>query len=163
MKLHIGCGSNYKKGYVNIDKYTPSHGVVDLSHDLNNPLPYDTNQIEEILGYHIFEHLDPKKVQTILLDWFRLLMPGGRLILELPEFDKVCAWYLLEGGQLQKEWIFGNQEQPGQIHYWGYTRRDMIDLLQGAGFQTIEFTDPQDYHAKEGPTMRIEAQKGTGI
>jgi len=32
-------------------------------------------------------------------------------------------------------------------------------MLEKAGFRDIKFTEPQDYHAKDTPCLRVEAVK----
>lgn len=56
MKLHLGCGNDYKEGYINIDasKEVNPDVVWDLE---NTPLPFRDNSMDEILANHVLEHL----------------------------------------------------------------------------------------------------------
>ena len=62
MKLHLGCGEEYKNGWVNLDM----RGNVksDINHDLEVfPYPFKDNTFNIIYGKHIIEHLaDPVRV-----------------------------------------------------------------------------------------------------
>jgi len=54
-KLNLGCGKKYLEGYFNCDKsfeVTP-----DIVLNLENPLPFQSNTIKEVVGDHILEHI----------------------------------------------------------------------------------------------------------
>jgi len=55
MKLHLGCGNDYKKGYINCDisKEVNPDKIVDLE----KKLPFEDNSVDEIIAYHVFEHV----------------------------------------------------------------------------------------------------------
>lgn len=56
LKLHLGCGNDYKKGYVNIDssKEVNPDKVWNLE---KTPLPFKDNSVDEVLANHVFEHI----------------------------------------------------------------------------------------------------------
>jgi len=55
MKLHLGCGNEYKKGYVNCDlsKEVNPDKVVNLE----KKLPFKDNSVSEIIANHVLEHI----------------------------------------------------------------------------------------------------------
>lgn len=56
-KLNLGCGSDIKNGYINLDK--SKHKGVDFVHDLDKyPWPFPSNYIDEIYGQDVIEHLN---------------------------------------------------------------------------------------------------------
>ena len=55
MKLNLGCGYDYREGYVNVDKYSEK---ADQRIDLESlPWPWEDNSVEEVLLIHTLEHL----------------------------------------------------------------------------------------------------------
>ena len=54
MKLHLGCGTNYIQGWVNVDLDSP---VADRQLDLRNPLPYSNGSTAFIFNEHFIEHI----------------------------------------------------------------------------------------------------------
>ncbi len=57
MKLNLGCGNDKKQGYINIDvsKEVKPNKIWDLE---KTPLPFKENSIDEILAFHILEHIN---------------------------------------------------------------------------------------------------------
>lgn len=82
MKLNLGCGSDIRQGYVNVDR--AALPGVDVVHDLTVlPLPFDDGVADEALCLSILEHLD---CAPFLRDVHRILKPGGRAVIEVPHF-----------------------------------------------------------------------------
>lgn len=82
-KLNLGCGTDIKKGWVNLD----SSGLpgVDVVHDLTKlPLPFADNTFDEILCQDILEHIP--EYEEVLKDLHRILAPGGAVHIRVPHF-----------------------------------------------------------------------------
>ena len=57
VKLHLGCGGTYLRGWINIDTTLP-RGRRDLRWDLRRGLPLPDGVVESIFTEHLLEHLD---------------------------------------------------------------------------------------------------------
>lgn len=80
MKLNLGCGTNKKDGYVNVDAY----GDPDFKHDLNIfPYPWKDNSVDRIEMLHVLEHI-PNWWQAFL-ECARILKPDGTLQINVPD------------------------------------------------------------------------------
>lgn len=75
MKLNLGCGSDYREGYVNVDQ--PSAVTRrDLAVDLSVlPWAFDDNSADEILMNGSLEHL--ADTHRNMMEIHRILKPGG--------------------------------------------------------------------------------------
>lgn len=84
-KLNLGCGTDIRPGWVNLDSSAEIPGV-DVVHDLARlPLPFAAETFAFILAQDVIEHLgDP--VGT-LRELHRILGPGGRLAIRVPHFS----------------------------------------------------------------------------
>ncbi len=91
-----------------------------------------------------------------LKEWYRILSPRGKLIIECP--DRAIMEYL-EGNEERLYCIYGRQRFPGDNHYWGYNAKRLKENLEKIGFMEVLETDPQDYHKDNEPCLRIEATK----
>ncbi len=155
VKLHLGCGDRYLKGYINIDhrKTTATDLVCDIK-----KLPFDDNSVSQIEIYHVIEHLPRNDVPAAFMEWYRLLGEGGRIIIEYPDFDQTVREYI-DGNEKRLDNIFGLQRFAGDAHLFGYNAERMKKLLQDCGFKEIKDCEPQDYHRQQEPCLRVEASK----
>lgn len=161
MKLHLGCGEDYRQGYTNIDLYTK--GKVDERVDIRH-LPYAAKSIDEILSLHVIEHFDFKEAQLILQDWYNLLKDGGKIILETPDLLNMCkAFYL--GNEQDRINLYGHffstPWEPGQIHKFLYTETQLAWTLEQRGFKKINRIKPLsiDRHYEDSLYLALEAWK----
>ena len=81
MKLNLGCGNDYKEGYINVDV---NHSVkCDATCDLSKPpFPWQDGSIDFIVAKHIVEHLWDK--DKFMNECWRILKSGGELYIETP-------------------------------------------------------------------------------
>lgn len=155
LKLHLGCGTIKLCGYVNIDIRRTK--ATDYVCDVIN-LPFPKNSIELIETYHMIKHLPKEVFLKALKNWYYILIPGGKLIIELPDFDKAVQEYL-EGYEERLNNIFGLHRFKGDTHHFGYNFKRVKQILIQNGFEKITNPDPTDYHKSNEPCMRIEAYK----
>jgi len=155
LRLHLGCGDRRLAGYINVDWRRTL--ATDLVCDIRK-LPYHANSTDRIELYHVIEHLPKCDLLDAFREWNRILYPGGKLIVECPDFDRSVEEYL-QGNEERLYSIYGRQRFPGDTHYWGYTVKRLKKCLQQTGFTNILEREPQDYHKDLEPCLRIEATK----
>lgn len=81
-KLNLGCGTQIKAGWVNLD--ISALPGVDVVHDIEKlPLPFADGQFDEILCQDVLEHVE---YIPILRDLHRIMKSGGRLSIRVPHF-----------------------------------------------------------------------------
>jgi len=86
LKLNLGCGSNKLPDYVNIDGEASCKP--DVLHNILEKFPYKAGAAEEIVMFHCIEHIHRSLHPKLLIEIWRLLQPGGSLIISYPEFLK---------------------------------------------------------------------------
>jgi len=147
MKLHLGCGQKYLKGYINIDypmiKHTvQSKMIADIEADILK-LKYKKSTVAEIRLHHLFEHF-PRAVACALVgSWNSWLIKEGILRIEVPDFDRSVKSYFSPFASKKKKGvvlrhIFGSQEAPWAIHFNGWTENQLKDLMGIAGYKITE-------------------------
>jgi predicted SAM-dependent methyltransferase len=93
--LNVGCGTDYKEGWINIDNNTDDNiENLDLNWDLRNPLPFDDNSVDYIFNEHFIEHLTVEEGIHVNQDFLRVLKPGGVLRMATPDLTLAVDKYL---------------------------------------------------------------------
>jgi len=107
--LDIGCGSfpyflshtSFKEKFA-IDQLPPSmEGTEILWHTLNlnsDPkLPFEPGYMDVITMLAVAEHLDPASLEQLLKETFRVLRPGGRVVITTPSSWSDGLLHLMAG------------------------------------------------------------------
>lgn len=155
LKLHLGCGWKRFDGYVNVDLWITD--ATDVICDISK-LPWPDHSAVMIESYHVIEHISHRKIDRTLADWYRVLMPGGRMIIECPDFDQAVREYL-QGNEARIINIFGRQRSTGDAHLFGYNLFRLKKILQNAGFRDLQEEEPQSSQSIKEPSLRIVCRK----
>jgi len=155
IRLNLGSGRHYWPGFVNIDGEPPCDRTMDVT-----KLDYPDNSVEMIYAIHLFEHLPRQIAEDVLLEWKRVLVPNGKLVLEMPCMNKI-AKMIVEGEtdvNLTLMGIFGDwrEASPAMLHKWCYTETEILHLFMQAGF--VSSVSEPFYH-KPKRDMRITGVK----
>ena len=71
-KLHLGCGTTYLNGYINIDYPESEHNhikpICDRYEDITK-LSFDEGSIDEIRLHHVFEYFGRVQALALLIKW----------------------------------------------------------------------------------------------
>lgn len=87
-RLNLGCGKDIKKGYVNLDLY-PLPGV-DIVADIEQKLPFDVNEFDEVFTAHVFEHMTD--LNALLSELHRITKKDGVIKIFVPHFTNFGAY-----------------------------------------------------------------------
>lgn len=164
LKLNLGSGKKRIDGYTNIDINPDTNP--DIVADICQ-LPLDSGVCDEVMAIHTLEHLWLQDVLPALKEWFRVLRPGGRLVLELPCLEKILKNFMRTPPMAQLT-LWGVHGDPGthlkrevwQLHKWTWSLGDLAMALDKAGFDDIK-EEQCRYHMPQRD-MRLEAVKPDG-
>ena len=147
MKLHLGCGEIYLKGYINVDFPSTKHSVqqkrvADVCKDILS-LHYPPGSIEEIRLHHVFEHFSRPVACALVSVWYLWLKPGGILHIEVPDFFRTAIVILNPFSSdrmkdVAMRHLYGSHEANWAIHCAGYTMKSLSDFLKHYGLQIIK-------------------------
>lgn len=155
VKLNIGCGDDYREGYVNIDgnEALPRvDKIIDLSKE--SLLSYfSPGSVDCILANDVLEHVHHWEAVRWLREFQRLLKPTGVVEIRVPDTE-----YILCSSEypLEKKitMLYGGQDVPqgtSQImdsarlkhpeyycHRYGWTQSSITKELHRLGFDHVE-------------------------
>lgn len=174
VKINLGCGDKILDGYINVDIVTERAGKQpDVNCDIKDLHVFSDEYADEVLAVHVIEHFWRWEVKNVLKEWFRVLKPGGKIILECPNLISACEEFLKNpdlnsgpGKEGQRSmWVFYGDPQwkdPLMVHRWGYTPLSLAKLLHEAGFIDMK-QEAAQFKLKEPRDMRITAIKPMNV
>ena len=143
LKLNLGCGLDKRPGYINID--VREEVKPDLVWDLHYvPLPFPDNSVEEVIAKDVIEHVSWRRVEALLKDIYRILKPGGRLYVQVPDLEAIAKKVILnpdfkygdlDGFKAISYWVYGAQDYRDNYHKAGFTIPTLKRLLESIGFR----------------------------
>lgn len=89
--LQLGCGGNRFDGYLNTDCFL--NREADLNIDARFPLPLESGVWKGIYTHHFVEHLAHDSACAFFCEAVRILEPGGRLRVVVPDGGKLLDLY----------------------------------------------------------------------
>ncbi len=122
---------------------------------------FDPETFDTILCYHVIEHFLPQDSQKMLRDCFSLLSPGGALVVEGPDIEKILNNWRLEKVTTRDaiQEIYGDPKYTeAWMHKWGWTGKTTADEMRRCGFQ-IRFVGDGISHNKTDRDFRVEGVK----
>jgi predicted SAM-dependent methyltransferase len=110
-------------------------------------LPLGDETVDEIAAIHVVEHFFITEIKSVLIEWQRVLKSGGKLIIELPCWDKVQTHIKAESPENFTRWaLYGeprtHKDGVPALHKWCWSMREMHGLLDHLGFTDIKSETP---------------------
>ncbi|WP_051434564.1 FkbM family methyltransferase [Desulfonatronum lacustre] len=140
IKLHIG-GKEPKNGW-KILNILPGENV-DFVGDVKDLSLFSDESCSEIYASHVLEHVSQRDMVKTLQGIHRILQPGGKLMISVPDLDVLCRHFV--DPKLNREqrfhimrMMFGGQVDNYDFHYIGLNFEILQMYLQQAAFKRIE-------------------------
>lgn len=131
MKLNLGSGQRpFGEGWTNVDaqaKWNPDI-VADIKH-----LPMIADGSAEMVVLHqVCEHAWAEDARAILRECYRMLEPGGSLIITVPDMRKLAMMWMR--GEMDTALYMINvygafMGHPEDLHRYGYTGQTLSEML----------------------------------
>lgn len=172
MKYHLGCGSHYLQGYLNVDFPPSEHKVnhnirVDL---YSNLLEMKYEPCDEIRCHHVFEHFSYVDAFFLLRQWTLAMNIGGLLWVDVPDVQAL-AKALGTPGLWEKDfrimrYLYGSHEAKWAYHINGWTPRMLSHVMEAIGYtpQSPEcYGDPESAFPNCGVHVKARLTEKLGV
>lgn len=141
-RLHIG-GKQQKEGWEILNII----GAPEVDHvgDARDLSRFPDHTFGEIYASHVLEHMDYQHdiLLNTLKEWHRVLQPGGRLFISVPDLDNLARLFLdkerlnIEERYRVMRMIFGGHMDEYDYHQVGLNLEILAVFLREAGFSRL--------------------------
>ena len=162
LRLNLGCGSDLQSGYINIDrnpKYRPDM-IADVVTAVES---FGESCVDEILAIHVSNYLPQSQLMVFLKQSFRILVPGGILIIEGPDFEKFIERLDLKNFEPEFLYPLFATNFEGPTHDKPYVNAISFGWLReiaiSTGFKNVKVENPQTHGKLSARDSRLVAFK----
>jgi predicted SAM-dependent methyltransferase len=147
IKLNLGCGQDYKEGWINIDNNSDNNiAHLDINYDLANGIPFPDNSVDFIFNEHFLEHLTPPQAEKLLRECIRVMRPGAVMRISVPDLvacvqEYTDVKYFKSREKFRKSYGYGgnnicdtfNMNMRSWGHMWMYDWDGLVSRLTRVG------------------------------
>jgi predicted SAM-dependent methyltransferase len=146
IKYHLGCGTQYKEGYINVDNPPSQHSIAIVRADIYGDLiSVPLELCEEIRSHHVFEHFNYMESVALLIKWTKALELQGKLIIDIPDLEVLSQELLNSINKNDTRRIFkivrlmcGSHEADWAFHVNAWTLSSLSYILEKFGFELVQ-------------------------
>lgn len=136
-----GAGEGYRDGripgFLTVD-LRDAQGT-DVLSDVSDLSLFADESVQEIYASNVLEHFPHTDTVMVLSEWCRVLKPGGKAYISVPDFDACVRLYQKHG---MVPWvmylIWGDQAHPLNYHYVNFNFGSLAREVVKAGFSDIK-------------------------
>jgi hypothetical protein len=130
LRLNIGAGTEVKlPGFTSIDRANGQEAF---------PLAYPDGSVEEIYASHILEHFPAANTENVIKEWVRVLKPGGRIRIAVPDFAYIAKAYLAGIEMPIGPYVMGGQTDANDFHQALFDEAGLRWQMEKAGLVGIQ-------------------------
>jgi FkbM family methyltransferase len=140
LRLHIG-GTAPREGWKILNIQPGEH--VDFVGDILDLGGFADGCCSDIYCSHVLEHVGIADIVGTLSDMHRMLAPGGRLWLAVPDLETLCHIFIDPALAAPDRFqvmlmMFGAQVDEHDFHHIGLDFGFMVDYLRASGYERVE-------------------------
>ena len=154
-KLHIGCGKNPLKGWLNTG-ISPRECRAGVYLDAGKPFSFPDASFNYVYSEHLIEHLTYRQALNMLEESYRVLKPGGVMRVATPDLRFLIGLYQDPAKPIHQRYIDYSAKRGGILpspvyiinHFhtaWGhkiiYDKETLSALLEKAGFKNLRLCE----------------------
>lgn len=136
--LNVGCGqrcfsSTLAMQWINVDKIARAEMPAPDWECDGGSLPSEDNSVDLFVLHHVLEHFGCNEANGLLKEAYRVLKPGGSLLIFVPDVFMLAKRWL--AGELNTQLYLTNMYgaymgSEEDRHKWGYTWQSLIRSIE---------------------------------
>lgn len=149
IRLNIGGGETEIPGFLVIDRKIGLEAY---------PLDWPDNSVEEIRASHVLEHFPHNEIPAVLCEWARVLKPGGRMRIAVPDWE----WLRRETRDPKlMGYIYGGQVDENDFHKCGFNESSLTAAMEAANVGSVSRWKPDYPDCSAHPcSLNLQGYKG---
>lgn len=129
VRLNLGSGTCPMDGWDNIDIKNGK---------LAYPLDVQDNSVDVIRVSHLLEHYGSSEVIDVVNNWVSKIKDGGKLMIAVPDFEKIAKGYLNKETINVSGYVMGGQTDTNDFHKTIFDKSSLTQLLEKAGLMDVQ-------------------------
>ena len=152
LRLNIGAGNVEIEGFEPVDRRIGKEAY---------PLAYESDSVAEIRASHILEHFPEAEIGDVLREWVRVLKPGGRIRIAVPDFDKIATEPGIVTHPHRFAYLMGGQTDENDYHKSVWTYAKLRTAMEQAGIREVRPWVSENTDCASLPvSLNLEGVKG---
>lgn len=144
------------------------HNHIFVHHDLRFGIPLNSSSVEYIFTSHFLEHLYRSDMRKLLADCYRVLVPGGKIRISVPDLAYAINLYPKDKEKMLEKYFFinhfGNDFSNHKYMYDYDIIRDLLidigfDEVNRSSFQSQDFPDTDKLDNRPDDSLFVVAIK----
>jgi hypothetical protein len=151
VKLDIGCGATPRAGFIGIDRKLGKEAF---------PLDLPDESVDEIYASHVLEHFGCRDTAPVLLEWVRVLKPGGRMRIAVPDLGQIISNSAAGKPGNYLGYLYGGQDDADDFHRSGFDEDLLETFLRKCGLSAVRrWEADQADCASQAISLNLEGYK----
>ena len=138
VRLNIGAGDSKIPGFIPIDAKFGDDAT---------KLNYEDESVDEVYASHVLEHIHHSRVEATVAEWVRVLKPGGRIRICIPDFERIDRERRADPDgftdKLYSCWLHGSHDDDNDRHRAWIRPAWLQQMLRQVGIEDIKEWEPE--------------------
>jgi ubiquinone/menaquinone biosynthesis C-methylase UbiE len=158
LKLNLGGRGTQIPGFTTVD--LSDLNTDGIKADVSDLKMIETGSVGEIYASQILEHFPHVKTKDVLKEWHRVLRPGGKISIGVPDFARAIELFQKFGmTDYIVNLLYGDQIYDMAFHYAPFTFGRLASLLDSIGFRNIKRIVDMPYGIKDCSALICNADQ----